>query len=96
MTPAEMLTDIPYIVTRGSSWAELRRGDRVEWVRDPNVVWSSVDAYSMLKVTRKATEYRWGLTRGEGAWQVELDRAGIMERVAKLRKDADRLEAFLE
>ena len=30
MTPSEMRHGIPYIVTKGSSWAQLRKGDRVD------------------------------------------------------------------
>jgi hypothetical protein len=95
MTPAAMLPGVPYIVTKGSAWAELRRGDRVQWVRDPSVLWSSAGEYGVLQVTRKDIYYMHGLTRNPGSWEVEIDRAGIMERVAVLRKQADKLEGLL-
>ena len=90
MTLADMVPGIPYIVTRGSAWAELRKGDRVELL-------SKSDAGCLaptLKVLRNSVSHRWfGSTIG--SWEVALDRAGIMERVAKLRTEADKLEEML-
>lgn len=93
MTPAQMEPGIPYIVTRGSSWAELRKGDRVEWAAPPGPLFEASGART-LRVTRKAVEYR-HFGQSAGSWEVEIDRGEILERVARLRRDADRLEAML-
>lgn len=82
MTTAEMLPGVPYLVTRGSGALGLHKGHSVTVQADG------------------------ALTRSDGAtwrtgWQgysfaVEPDRAGIMERVAVLRRQADELERMLE
>lgn len=81
MTPAQMLPGIPYIVTRGSGALGLHRGDRIE-VREDGAL------------------CRPGGVCWIGGWAgysfgVELDRGGLLERVAKMRADADKLEAML-
>ena len=94
MKPSEMREGVPYIVTKGSSWAELRKGDRVEWAAMPGVLWES-EGFRTLKVTRKAVSYR-HFAASMGSWEVEPDRAGIMEEVAQLRRRAAELEKLLE
>lgn len=89
MTPDEMVPGIPYIVTKGSAWAELRRGDLVKWVSK-----SDTGCTKTLQVGRKNISYRW-FSASIGSWEVEIDRTGIMEQVAKFRKEADKLEAML-
>lgn len=89
MTPAEMVPGIPYIVTKGSAWAELRRGDLVKWLGETD----SGDTKT-LQVGRKNISHRW-FSASIGSWEVEIDRAGIMEQVAKLRAEADKLEGML-
>lgn len=81
MTPAEMQPGVPYLVTRGSGALGLRRGDRIE-VREDDAL------------------CRPGGVCWIGGWSgysfaVERDRAGIMERAAKLRAEAEKLEAML-
>ena len=93
MTPREMRHGIPYIVTKGSSWAQLRKGDRVEWCAVPGAMFDSADA-RVLKVTRKSVEYR-HFGASLGSWEVEVDRTGILERATCLRIAADQLEAML-
>ncbi len=81
MTPSSMLHGIPYVVTRGSGALGLHRGDRIETREDGALC-------------------RPGGVCWIGGWagysfQVEIDRAGLLERVAMLRAEADKLEAML-
>lgn len=80
MTPAEMRPGLPYIVERGSGALGLRRGDLVS-VREDGA-----------------------LCRGSACWiagwsgysfSVEVDRGGLLEKIAGLRKRADELEGML-
>lgn len=90
MTPAEMRPGVPYIVTKGAAWAELRKGDKVQWDAPEGVTGRT----RVLRVTRKEITHRW-FGASLGSWEVEIDRAGILERVARLRAEADELEAML-
>jgi hypothetical protein len=85
-----MVPGVPYIVTKGSSWAELRRGDRVKLLTRAE----SGCNCKTIQVMRKQVSHRW-FTSSLGSWEVEIDRAGIMERVARMRADADALEGML-
>ena len=81
MTPSAMTPGIPYLVTRGSAALGLHRGDRIE-VREDGALFTSKGGFYISGWS--------GYT-----FTVEEDRAGIMERVADLRRRADLLEARL-
>ena len=81
MTPAEMRPGIPYIVTRGSGALGLHRGD-------------------LLTVRQDGA-----LCRGASCWiagwsgysfAVEVDRGGVLERIAALRAEAEALVGLLD
>jgi hypothetical protein len=81
MTPAAMTPGIPYLVTRGSAALGLHRGDRIE-VREDGALC-------------RPGGLCWVAGWSGYSFTVEEDRAGIMERVADLRRRADLLEARL-
>lgn len=78
MTTASMLPGVPYTVTRGSGALRLHKGQRVT-VRTDGALTRSDGAV-------------WTVGWSCYSFAVELDVAGIMERVAVLRRDADALE----
>jgi hypothetical protein len=81
MSPADMVPGVPYIVTRGSGALGLHKGERLE-VREDGAL------------SRPGGVCWLGGWRGY-SFAVEIDRAGIMERVARMRADADALEGML-
>lgn len=82
MTPAEMQPDIPYIVTRGSAALGLVRGDRVECRTDGALL------------NGKGGFYRDGWRQYQ--LSVDVDRGGIMERIAQLESQINTLKEMLE
>ena len=88
-----MVQGVPYIVTRGSANLELRRGDRVELVPPPGELWAEVQ---FLQVTRKQVQYRHLQVRTAYSFEVEVDRAEILERLAKMDKARQELAKWLD
>ena len=82
MTSAEMQAGIPYIVTRGSAALGLVRGDRVERRSDGALL------------TGRGGFYRDGWA--EYQLSVEIDRAGIMERITELETQIGTLKDMLK
>ena len=88
-----MVQGVPYIVTRGSAHLELRRGDRVELVPPPGELWAEVQ---FLQVTRKQVQYRHLQVRTAYSFEVEVDRAEILERMAVLKAKHDAYVKLLD